>query len=350
MEFALGIEVKDRRLVARVLRQDGEVETVELDELHRRGVPEMKAPTTRFVAELRWDTLRGVDPQPYLDMHGLTVPKGADNNHQMFEFASDRRQFFIPTLVLIRALCRHSGPLVSQMFAPQALDRVSRIDWSEGEPSVEILQPAIYSFSKPRQGSFQELLSWFKCFPSAFRAASSIHQAAMAGAISLILPNGRAKFTVHGSRRGHEVFVTDMFIQSVVPEEAPSVQMPHLGHEISFHARSNSPDKLVDVEDSCVVPRASGSFELTDKEWDAVEPLLTYGKAAGRGVVVHDQRRVLDGLLNKLGKRTPWKTSEYPTGDFRNAMHMFRTLTKRETMPQIVKTLTLMRNGSSVSA
>lgn len=78
--------------------------------------------------------------------------------------------------------------------------------------------------------------------------------------------------------------------------------------------------------------------------------MLAEGRAVGGRVVVHDQRKALDGLLNKLGKRPPWRTSTYPTGDYRNAMHMFRTLTKRGTMPVILRTLNLMRNGNSVPA
>lgn len=281
MEWALGIEVEDRRLVARVLRQDGEVETVELNELHRRGVPTKAERVHQRSREISWGDVQTLDSREYVDALGLQLPDNDTNNHMLFGVTCGQLRYLIPALVLIRAMFRHSSALIRLMFYPQAIDRISDVDWSEAAPKLVILDSALYSGRKATRDNLIKVMSWFKFLPSAYRAAASVHHVAMSGGIGVTLPGGRAKVNLRGSRCESDVFVTEMSIQAVTPDEAPGLPLPWLQEEIQFHAPSHSEGRLVDADGVLVLPRIGGSFELTDEEWESVAPLMSRGKLSG---------------------------------------------------------------------
>ncbi len=349
MEWALGIEVEDRRLVARVLRQDGEVETVELDALHRRGLPTSVERVHQRSREICWGDFRTVDSREYVDALGLRPTGQTINSHMVFEVAHGQLRYLVPALVLIRAMCRHSSPLIPVMFAPQAIDRISDFDWSEGTPRLVILDSALYGGRTAIRDNLTKVVEWLKIFPSAFRAAASIHDIAMAGGIGMTLPGGRANVNFRGHRSGSNVFVTDMSIQAVTPDELPSLSLPWPQEKVHLHSPSNAESKLVDVDSACVTPKSDGSFELTDKEWESIAPMMSRGRQNRGGAPILDQRKVLDGLLTKLGSKAAWLKATYTVGTATNAQHLFRTLTKRGVMTEVLAVLHASRTVRDIA-
>ena len=109
MEFAIGIGFKDNFLSGYVLNNGGDMVSMSLKDLHRRGLPTDSKPTRRRI-KTDFANWRQVEAQEYLEAFSFQLPAGIKNNHQVFETEIGNRRYVIPVLELMRALFRLCCP------------------------------------------------------------------------------------------------------------------------------------------------------------------------------------------------------------------------------------------------
>lgn len=350
MELAIGIGFAGNRLMAGVLDTKGELEAAPLTDLYRRGLPNVENPIRRRV-DTDFTDWRQVEASEYLAAFGFQLSDRTPQNHQFFETETGNRRYVIPVLALMRALFRPTKHLLPTMFMPQALDQVCRLNSSSGSFSLVIDAKWATEGVAPRHSDWGALLGWMLSHPTANAMAGSVHHQAIRGRLAMTLPNAHARLVLRGLDVGQTVFVTDASVTSISPYDEPLFALPSLKKIIVLHNRAlQQGGTVAELSGKYNVPlNEDGSSDLSDYEWSKIEQLISNGQKKYRPFQL-SQRDILDGVLNKLATRTPWKKVNYKVGNWQNASAAFQNLAMRGTLELILKFLSNARVQERISS
>lgn len=350
MELAIGIGFEDTRLMAGILNKNGELQATPLNELYRRGLPNVENPIRRRI-DTDFTTWRQVKAEEYLAAFGFQVPDETHQNHQFFETETGNRRYVIPVLALMRALFRPARHLLPTMFMPQALDQVCRLNSSSGNLSLVIDAKWATEGAAPRHSDWSSLLGWMLSHPTANAMAGSVHHQAIKGRLAMTLPNAHARLVLRGLEVGRNVFVTDASVTTISPADEPLFRLPGMKEFIVLHDRVlQQGGAVAELSGKYNVPlNEDGSSDLSDYEWSKIEQLISNGQKKYRPFQL-SQRDILDGILNKLATRTPWKKVNYKVGNWQNASAAFQSWASRGTLEAIFEVLNNARVAERFSS
>jgi hypothetical protein len=180
-----------------------------------------------------------------------------------------------------------------------------------------------------------EFLHWLYGWPSARRMFHSIFKKALAGQIGMELPLGtiqmRPRFAAK-HRLSKVRFVTDINIITLKTKESSLGFSGHQYSTIKFH-HGTTGCRSVELFDGEIPVAPDGRITLNDAEWDELRQTIVWSNYE------HEPRRLLDGILNKLTKKKPWRKSTYLTGTWSNASNLYQILIKSGKWQQIMAVL-----------
>jgi hypothetical protein len=347
MEFATNLAFENLRLTVYSVDQDGTTSSFPLSDLHKRGLPNCKKPARRRI-ETDLSEWKLIDGQAYLDAFGFKNIRVDDVNHQFFEVKSDRRTHVVPALALLKAIFRPTKYFLPEMFWAHAMDRQCRLKFSPEGASVEIDAKWASRLAASECRDWSSLFMWMIAYPSANSMAGSVHAQAMEGRFGLELPSAEMRIVLRGLTVGTTMFVTDVFIVEITPQDEPTFALQGWGPVITLFDRKVPAGKQGDFgsrTSQFVVPRhANGAIDITDAEWAAIEPIIVGSQKKQRSFEL-SQREVLNGVLLKLVTGTPWKEVPYTAGNWLNASSALRRWSLRGTFSTILSVLAESRNA-----
>lgn len=334
MEWVTGIEVENGKLVATFVDREGNVGTRELQELATLGVPTSPGLLRKDGITTNLQEWRMVPATEYLLAHNALSCAAAQSRHQVYEFQVRQTKFQVPALVLMRALFYPGKHLLAAMFRPQGLDNLGRL---EGD-SLHLLQGLVRARGtggyKWDNQAVRSRLRWMYVYPSAYRMAHSVHEHAMHGHIGITLPATTIQAVVTGKKDGDTYYVTDMAIRKIEPHEQAFDHLQPASSEVVQDRER--PSMLTNVASDSVY-----SSPLSDKEWDAIQPILV-PNSIHRCML--PQRDLLDAVLFKLQTGTPWRKLLCKSGTYENAAQAYRTWKQRGTFGPAIEMLQMMRS------
>lgn len=320
MQWAQEISVEQGRLVARVF--DGAASrSVALNELDRSGLPTERSFTKRGI-QTNFSDWREVPAGEYAAAFDL---KGANEGfHSVYETYVGKRRLLTPALALIRTFFGLNANVLANVFRPCALDRITVLDGSVEPPAAVLSGLRIPRTRVGRLSDNAQRLSWMRSHLSAQDMLASVHESAMLGRIGLNLPPSTVCLVAHGRRVKETLFVTGINVLSVSPHDEPILFCQMTAETYHFRAvRTKAHRGRVDTNDYSDIPRRNdGSIELSDAEWQEIEPLMLTTR--GRSRIRLDQRLILDGVLTKLATRVSWASVKYKAGGVTHATSAFR--------------------------
>lgn len=285
-----------------------------------------------------------VEPKDYLDAFGVSVLDVGSTRHAVYETNAGDTRIVAPALALIRGLCAPSRHFIPAVFAPQVLDRLTRIDWATQPPSICFDIRESEYMMRSRYSDMTPVFAWMWSHCSAHEMVHSIHAHAMLGRLDLTLPRARARIAVHGLRRGNSFFVSRLFVLSIQPTERPLPiyrQTSELYRYRGTSADTEAP-RRISISDYAHIPKkADGSICVSDDEWAQIAPLLESDSARSR--IVLDQRAILDALLTKLATGAPWRRIPCRQGNHHNIQYAFRAWAVDGRLARVIEILARTR-------
>src|SRR5664279_4900922 len=103
MDWALGIAVKNGRLVIEGINRGGDFEACALSMAGATGIPTCLQKTKK-TGHLELSSFMASPADEYLDAFGLKIPSTAANRHEVWESSLHGMRILVPSLVLMRAL------------------------------------------------------------------------------------------------------------------------------------------------------------------------------------------------------------------------------------------------------
>ncbi len=346
MVWATGITAKSGRFVGEVVAESQQLELVELERLGLRGVPVVSCTTKRSKIVTNFSDWRQVPATQYLQALNASFANVCESHHTVWEFEAGRWHYQVPALVLMRALFGPARFVLPLMFKPHGIERVCHLDHTASPVSVVIEAGWATEGSRHNPATLREKFTWFTAFPSARAMAASVHENALQGNVGLELPIGQANVKVTGIAKGTTFYVTEMSVLSVTTSELSTHSAHPKPSIIQFRDVFTHSSGTKEIKTDAQIPvRSDGSVELTDDEWDEIRPILLKGFRQASAKL--DQRAILDGVLTKLAKGSPWNNSIYRLGSATNALYAYRAWTKRGTFQVTVERLRELRGFSN---
>lgn len=338
MEWMLDVVRSFGRTEARVLDAGGELNRVQLSELHLRGLPAV-VPEVSGRYKVNFAELRPTRIEPELERLGFRFAPGVANKHGAFELLLGDHVAVLPALLLMRGLFAPSKFLLPIVFQPQALDAISWL--APTELGYRMVVDANWYKTSVRTHNVRDcapVLAWLRCCRSAEMMMASIHMNALRGDLALRPPQATADVKLAGVWTGNRLFITELRMMSVSVNETPSLSIDGFRPLIKFAARQLHGEKLgaKTEPNEFVLPHPDGTYEISDSEWQALAPMFT-SRYSNRALL--DQRRLHDGVLRKLATGTPWRVMNYSVGDWRNAAFAYHQLKKKGLLQTLLDTL-----------
>ena len=348
MDWVHGLVVSGGELCAEVETANGQVSLMGLAELGRCGVPSAQS-TIRERLDVHFHDFSPCTADEYLTHFGLQARTEETDRHQVFEVFSGGLRYLVPALAMMRALFRPASRLLPLMFSPSALERNCRLEYVDDELRVVVDAPWTRFAKTQHHGDCEGPLRWMMLHPSARKMADSVHQYAMGGLIAVDLPAGHAEVVFAGVQGTSAVLVTEVRLLSVVPSDVPDLPVADWAPRIDYVNRIWAEGRKLGETVSADVPwHPDGTYELTDDEWTVVGPILESERDRKRRYQ-HCQRKMLDGVLGKLGTGKSWRDSPYTVGDWRNAATTYRNWCRRGTFTQALEALRSIRSANRSS-
>ena len=344
MEIVVGVGFEDKELCAYAINREGESTHFPVTDLYIRGVDNT---TRKSLSRVKTSFCEWTlaDPREYLHELGFSVPASAAVNQQFFEFQADRTRFVLPALLLMREIFRPARFLLPMMFRPHALEQFSK---AEVLASGDTVFTAEASWATPGRvksySDWDETINWMNIHPSAKEMASSVHRYALSGFVGLDLPMANAHVVCRGIRVKKVMFVTSLTLRTLAPLDLPVSQLAKPLHLLHMHAGTRGKGATrVTSSTSFVIPvRPDGTVELSDYEWELVEPVLMSNRKCNQPFT-RSPRDLLDGILGKLASGKPWKLAQYKVGTHHNASTACRDWTRRGVFGEVIRLLEATR-------
>ncbi len=273
--WALGVSNIAPRSID-IITANGQRRVVDLEALIKEGIPSSQK-TNRLVFEGEFSSWQPGSADAYLAGLGIALPEGCENRHEVYTLVSDKGvTVHIPALVLMRAFFRPNHLLFRAVFAPAGIDLLSFVDYSTTPPTVVIDDRACAKhLSKTVDGVSQDrALHWLQLSKSARKTAQSAYQnALLKGWLRVSLPQGRVRIAFHGQSTGEHLFATKAALVSVEVPELDSLTGAR--EEIIFHAMADAKrNPAASIRDITVPLHSDGQAEVTQAEWERIEPML----------------------------------------------------------------------------
>ena len=348
MELASGLGFDGQQISAFAVNQSGEELFIPLNELYKRGLPTC-AKSVRRRIDTDFADWRVVDGQDYLRAFGFTKSHAADINHEFFEVMDGNSTYVVPALALMRAIFRPTKHLLPAMFRPHALDRLCRLEVSDG--GVSVLVEA--KWSKGAQGSkcadTQPLFNWMLLYSSAFTMAGSVHDAALGGGVGLTLPKAKLRIVLRGFQAGKALFVSDATLMAISVHEDPHFETAELPPKTVLFNRDTTKGNwgiAGSLTKHFAVPlHKTGETATTDQEWEQIETIILDSRIRNTKPFVLPQRPILDSILAKFATGKSWRQGDFSVGNWVNASQAFRKWERAGTFDNILRVLRQSRNA-----
>lgn len=334
--WAVGISASDPRTIE-TISSTGQHSLIDLKAAIKDGVPTPKR-SGRLVFEGEFSAWAPGSAKEYLAGLGMGLPEGVENQHEVFTMVSDRRwTIHVPALVLMRAFFKPHPLVFPALYTPVGVDYISFVDYSATPPSVVIdgnfcgngyVRNAISTDPDASQG---QALRWLQLSKSAKQASQSIYQHALSGRLSMSLPSGRVRMVFHGPIQGKHLYATKATLVSVDMGEHDSIT--GASEKFAFHP-TGDPDRIpkTSIRDLTVPANPSGGHEITDAEWEAIEPMLV----RKMGKPKHSQREILNVIFNKLVSGVPWNKAPMAGFKITTVTSAFHYLVSSGRMDQVL--------------
>lgn len=275
----------------------------------------------------------------------LGLSKHSPNDGQaIFCFTDDGRNYLVPASVLIAAMMRPIQRIHTFLFKAQGLESFSTPLVESEMPTVGFtLSPAtIFGAQNQTPKGLLATYSWMHCFPSANAMWSSVYLAACQGQLDVELPKARLTMTLRSVPAGKYRLVTEILITKLEALESPYPFAANHATNIIMHESSELDWKTLHQAKSTLLPRADQAWQLSDAEWESIEPLF-----AGREQTKFRLRDILDLILVKLGTGQAWRKLNFGELNFSIVQATYQRMNKRGQWPAIVEILTTMRKPVS---
>jgi hypothetical protein len=335
MDWATGILIENKKLVAETVNHRGNHQICALEGLAASGIPSVRSRlSTRNNVSTSFDDWEIVPPNRYLAAYHYRILNKIESQHQIFEFQERATKFLVPALVLIRAMFYPNNHLLSSAFRPQCLDNLGFLDGDIFEPATRIVRVGKYKWFN---NAVRARLGWMYAFPSAYRMAHSIHEHAMNGVIGISLPNATFTWVVVGRKLRNTYYVTAMspsqiFAQEPVFDYRQNMPPTVLGYEANRRRRA---DKTIPLRD--------GVASVSDEEWEAIAPILLKRSSYRFHV---SQRDLLDCVLEKLCSGATWRTIPCKSGNYVTVTQAYRSWKNFGTFEPALEQLKMMRRSA----
>ncbi|TAL77087.1 MAG: transposase [Burkholderiaceae bacterium] len=313
--WALGVSSTAPRSID-MITPGGQRSVVDLEALTKEGIPASQK-TKRLVFEGEFSSWQPGSAEDYLKGLGFALPEEVVHRHEVFTMVNERRwTIHVPSLVLMRAFFKPNPLVFPAIYTPIGVDYISFVDYSATPPKVVV--DGLFCgngyvtkvFSTDPDVSQGQPLRWIQLSKSAKRASLSAYQHAVTGWLNLSLPSGRVRMVFHGPIKGKHLYATKASLISVDVDEEDSIT--GAGERFAFHPTANPHREPKTSTRNLTVPvHPHGGYELTDGEWEAIEPILKRKFSNP----IHSQRELLNVIFNKLVSGIPWNKT--PTGGFK---------------------------------
>jgi hypothetical protein len=339
MDWALGIAVREGRLVVEGIGDGNDLEIGDIGGLGTSGIPACSC-LVHHKGTLNFGSLTPDTSDEYLSALNLSIPTHSANRHGVLKGELDGVQVVIPALVLMRALFRPTKFLLPLMFRAQALDQVRFMDFTH--TPAEVVVDAHWSGTYRTGKEVNECISWMTFFPSAIRLAASVHEAAMRGEIGMSMPRGSARSTVQGLKFAGVLFVTEMKVISIHTDEEPISAATGCSQNFVLRDVYRGNPLEGGLTKIGMIPLASnGELDVSDSEWTAIESTLLSGQIRNREKI--NQRHLFDAILDKINTRTSWRELIPKSGTGNNARFAERSWSSRGTLLPSLEILRALR-------
>ncbi|WP_085315004.1 transposase [Derxia lacustris] len=337
MEWVCGFAMEAGRLEAVAVNEDRRRTTISLRDLHRRGVPTALR-TSRTKVCVNFQEFRPRPSHEYRQCFCIELPEDICDNHQVFEFKENNNIYFVPALVLMRALFQPAVLVLPDIFLNNALERACHLRWEPNDEAPELIIYALWAYPshRHRYANWENPFRWFMAHPSATHMLDSVHQHALEGRCALTLPKAKLEanfdFVEYGGRR----FVTGIRIISVTPLDKPAYQLKKLKSVIRYHDGHDNFESGQHQYNLPTIPRHSdSSVDVSDQEWQVIEPFLR----RRAGTCPQLLRHRLNDVLGKLAENVSWEKHSYRTGNWNDAAQAYRRWKRRGDFERILKIL-----------
>lgn len=310
MEWLEKFEMHNGHLAGKVLTRAGTEYITDMGEFATRGVPLAMPYKKSDPINSDFSTWQAGPSDAYRKGIGLDT-HSSSCEHTVFKVEHARKAYFIPALVVARALFPLVPVAFEYIFTPRNLEVLCTLLESNGYWSV-----ALPDFSAKRQqtfrGSTSDAMTWTYLYPSARKTWASAYQNAVKGRIEITLPMARIRLLPAGIEKDGIVYVTHLNLCALLALEEPfefaeNAPSSFLWRPLAtpFPGRLNKYPEQTDES-----ARVDESILLSDDEWANVEPICAITKASGRPQ--RDSRReIANSCLKRLATNAPWTSSVY---------------------------------------
>ena len=313
--WATGLVFQNGKLMAEFADSRGRTTVAALPDLASHGLPTLATHRRKVATDFsRWTSVSGA---PYLK--AFKLPRQDADGHEFFQFSADGIEFVVPALALMRAFFRPTRYVLPLMLLPQGIEHICIPGDDNGHCGLSSSESWPSKRHTKDRASGVLPLSWLYSFPSARGMCGSLHGHALAGHLGMSLPLAKAHAVLHGLKIGKSFYVTDFRIMSLDALEPPFDFAENHSRAIPFYSVNNKcvgGRRAKPLRDREVRPNQTGTFAVSDPEWDAIEPLLTTKRNAFRS---HDARLQFDGVVEKVGTGVSWRNMSWSTGTWETA-------------------------------
>lgn len=333
MDWATGLVFQNGKLMAEFADSSGRKTVADLPSLAAHGLP--SSATHRRTVSTDFSTWKNVGGASYLS--AVALPQQGTTNHQFFQFSDDGVEFVVPALALMRAFFRPTQFVLPEMFMPQGIERICTPGNKE---HCEIIVGDWSSrFRTIHRASGFLPLSWLYSFPSARAMSGSLHGHALAGDLGMSLPLAKAQAAAHGLQIGKAFYVTELRLVSLDALELPFDFAEKHCTTIPFLSAKNpcqDGKRAAPLRDTNIRPHPDGVFLTSDEEWKVLEPVLATNPHPRQ---THDVRRLLDGIVEKVGTGVAWRKMRCQTGNWGTASSALQRWKKSGVWAQVLPVL-----------
>ncbi len=303
--WALGATAENPREIE-IVTDSGVRRVIPIEQATQLGVPK-PAKAGRYVYEGDFASWHTEPADTYLA--GLGFPESPSEVHRHLVFTFDVNPALtahVPALVLMRAFFKPHYCVLPAIFRPAGLDMISFVGYGQEPPTVVLDGVPEASRFCTQKGTHRErAIQWCQLSLSARKMTWNVYRNALKGTLGMTLPMGQTRIVLHGVRRGGDLFVTQAALSQVfVPAED---SLTKSSEQYVFHASVDPNRKRAASAKGLSVPaRPDGGYEVSDAEWEQLEPELSAGDSCGGQAGRHSRRRILDLVLLKISSGTPW--------------------------------------------
>jgi hypothetical protein len=297
--------------------------------------------TRRIRVVSDFQTWRRVSPEIYLAGMGFSkkTPAGQD----VYEFEASGKEFQVPASVLMQGIFKPLRGLAPHLFRPQGLENlaVALLDANNDQLGFFCSPRMDIGITPERSEGTLAALTWMYCFPSPGRMCDGVIQNARRGKLALSLPKAKATLVLQALRHADKWLVISLNAISLDTSEEPHIFAAGRGRRIELHHaarldRNGPPSTLAQLDG---LLSRDGKWHLSDEEWSAAKSIASKGQPRR-----HSLREIVDCILNKLGRGTPWKTIQYGNVNQQIVVRSYQEMRKDGRWDSLVQIIQGMRS------